>query len=190
MRHSTRPSIAGSCRLRVEDFERIAIADAQRDLPYQFAPEPRDLDHLSLMQKAAAIGMTEDHVKRTIVARLLEHAQDKPQSAEYAALVEMGLCEKPDGKRWHQLTYEGRVSAARLSTKLCREFGIHLMREGAAGRYDVNFHCCCGWSTSVRKGSFTQSNAQGRFSQHVITSKATGELIEAMKPRLIADGAP
>lgn len=130
------------------------------------AAAPLDLTTLPVMQQAAVIMMMETHVKRTIYARLLEEAQDKPQIHDYHALVELGLASKSPSSKWHALTYEGRRAAFRLAQKLCAQFNIHLLREGIDTRYEVNWHCCCGWSVQTRKGDFTNSNAQVFFQQH------------------------
>lgn len=144
---------------------------AQATLP---APEPFDLTTLSVMQQAALIQLTETHVKRALVGRLLEDAQDKPQSEDYRALVELGLAERREADRWHHLTRAGIEPAKRLTQQLCIQFNVHVLIEGGDGGWQVHYACPCGFSTMVRRSTTARGNRQD--------AQGLKTLFAAMKP--------
>lgn len=115
-----------------------ALFDAptvQASLP---APEPFDASTLTTMQQAALIQLTETHVKRALVAKLLEDAQDKPQAEDYRALVDLGLAERRESDRWHHLTRAGIEPAKKLTQKLCIKFNLHTLIEAGPSGWQVS----------------------------------------------------
>ena len=50
--------------------------------------------------------------------------------SDFVALREIGLCELKVGKRYHDLTPQGRVAAMTLEKRLCQTLGIHVKLGG------------------------------------------------------------
>lgn len=163
---------------KIKDDE--AAVDAYRRNPPEPAPVFDPLT-LTTMQQAALMQMMESHVKRAVIARLLEDSQDRPGASEYCSLVDLGLAELKVGKRYHDVTYDGAAAGRALTQSLCRKFNIHLLIESTAHRLTVMFKCPCGWHTTVDKGRFTNSNANARFQKHIATAEGMNKLVVALR---------
>lgn len=150
---------------REREYRELEGKIARGEIP-EYVPEP--LPDLSLMQQIALIQMSESHVKRALLSRMGEDAQARPDWHDYRQLVERGLAFKRPNDKWHSLTADGAALARKLSPILCQRYGVHLLLELAAHRYDISFRCSCGqWSTSVPKGRATNGNAAFRFERHL-----------------------
>lgn len=166
--------------LTISGMERDAAAEAARSLPFVTDPEP-DFDAIPLMQKIALLKMHESQVKRTVIEKLSEHCQDGPSADDYTALREQGLIARQHGKRWDDLTSAGIALVRKLETKLCFDFGIHLMIEASRHNTTVRFECSCGrWSTNIYKDEFTNRNKFVQFNRHLRTAKAMDGLLSAL----------
>jgi hypothetical protein len=116
---------------------------------------------LPTMQQAALLTLHESVVRRTVVRRLLEDAQDIPRAPDYRILARLGLALYHTGKRRHDLTDEGRIAAVMLERVLCQRFGIHLMSDAGSVGSQQKYVCCCGqWSTTVRRSGTAYGNAK------------------------------
>lgn len=146
-----------------------AVMTAQAIEAASLQPQIAPIDPLTLpvMQQAALLSMRESVVRRAVVRDLLEHAQDKPGHPDYQALADLGLCERNPGKRYHDLTTEGRTAARDLEQKLCQQFDIHLMIDaGSSGEWQQRYACPCGqWSTLVRRRLHVIEHGAGEIQQ-------------------------
>ncbi len=152
------------------------------------APPPFDAATLPANQQAALIYLTEGHVKRALVSKLMEHSQDFLHDADFAPLRELGLAEKPEGYRLNKLTDAGRASAKLLTQKLCIQFNIHMLIEGGDCGWQVRYSCPCGFSTMVRRSRTAYGNASVQHATHVRTQIAVGNLVASLRPPQRAEG--
>ncbi len=151
-------------------------------------PPPFDPMTLPLMQQAALMQMHESHFSRTVVRRLLEDTQDKPQLQDYKALVNLGFARKGAAEKWHKLTAGGSVIARELEKRLCQQLDIHaMMGPFGSGQY-VSFSCPCGWRTSVKNSHTAPSNARASWHRHHATAEGMQKLVVALKPPRAAEG--
>ena len=165
-----------------------AMFDQPNAAPALPAPAAFDAFTLPLMQQAALIQLTETHVKRALIARLLEDAQDKPQAEDYRALVDLGLAERREADRWHHLTRAGVEPAKILTQKLCLRFNVHMLTEGGDSGWQVRYACPCGFSTMVRRSRTAWGNAATQHAASVRTKIGIGNLVQALKPPGMTEG--
>lgn len=88
-------------------------------------------------------------------------------------LRERGLIEKPEGKRFHVLTAEGRLFAGKIADHLVDKKHLHFAYgfHQRSGRYHGSVRCTCKWSQTVSSFNF-QSNANRAFSGHIARLEA------------------
>lgn len=171
-----------------------SISAMQLLFPDPDAPKPNPvapLDPMTLpaLQQAALLQMHESHVKRMLTGIVLEDCQDKPGHPDYAALASMGLCDRNEGKRYHDLTVAGIVAAKTLERSLCKQHGIHLLLGPfGGGGPTVSYRCPCGWSTQVRNSTTAPNNGRARWNAHVSTAQGMSKLVVALKPPQMAEG--
>lgn len=162
--------------------------NAPKPAPIKLAPT-FDASTLPVLQQAALVTMMESHVKRTIVFKLLEDSQDRPHLPDYAELVKAGLAEHSIGKRFHDLTMQGRFAARALEQKLCQQFQIHLMIDAGQVGWEQRYTCPCGqWSTMVRRSTTADRNARSQFNRHVASAEGMSKLFVALKPLGMMEG--
>ncbi len=166
----------------------MRLDEAAKLQPVQPLPPAIDASLLTSMQQAALLTMTESHVKRAVIARLLEDAQDAPAMPDYRALSRLGLARYSGGKRLHELTAEGRIAARDLERKLCGQFDIHLMLGPMGAGPEVSFSCPCGWRVSVRNSHTAPGNARVSFNRHHATAAGMSKLVVALKPLVRMEG--
>lgn len=163
------------------------LARYLRERDHALNPKPAisDIDPLTLstLQQAALLQMHESPVKRAVINKLCEDAQARPSFADYAALVELGLCERNAGKRFHDLTSAGRIAVNTLEKKLCGKFSIHvLMERGRANGFTARFFCPCGWSVEVRNSTTAPGNAHAQYQTHLRTVRRLKDLTDVLVP--------
>lgn len=175
----------------IRSIEAMRLACPDPEAPRVEAPPslpPFDASTLPERQQAALIFLTESHVKRSIVGKLLEDSQEFLRDADFAPLRELGLAEKPEGYRLNKITRDGNVSAKALTKALCIKHNIHLLTEGGPSGWQVRFSCPCGFSTMVRRSHTARSNATIQHANHVRTSQGIKSLFDAMQPPARAEG--
>ncbi len=178
----SRVQLMNELRARIDDVPK-AEASLVPALP------PIDVMALSHMQQAALMQMTDSHVRRALVARLLEDSQDRPGMPEYRDLRRLGLATWNDGKRLHDLTEAGIVAGKLLQQKLCQQFDIHLLvpHESKSG-WETRFSCPCGFSCNVRRSPTAPGSANRKHFVHVETQKRIAGLANALKMPMRAEG--
>lgn len=157
-------------------------AARQAAAPPEAPSIPFDPMTLSTMQQAALLQMHESHVKRAVIARILEDSQDRPSMAEYAALRDMKLCELKPGKRFHDLTPMGHVAASTLEKRLCQTLGIHVKLGGDDNlKGSVRYYCSCGqWSIYRPRNIYASKNSVFAFLRHCDVARAANEALQRM----------
>lgn len=145
---------------------------------------PFDPLSLSTLQQAALLMMRISQVKNALIRKLLEDSQDKPTAPDFAALRELQLAEWQEGKRFNELTGDGRVAADKLEKALCRQFQIHLLLTNDASRTELQHaSCSCGdWFRSFKRGRGTATEIWRSHGTHVQSVTAVSTIYAAMKP--------
>jgi hypothetical protein len=141
-----------------------------------FEAKPEPALELSTMQTIALLRMRCSTLCRGIAAHLQNEVQDAPSAFDYRGLVAYGLCYKPEGERWHQITAAGIVLADKIAITKARELRIHIMREGSNHGPIASFTCTCGrWTGSFQRGVNTDRNAYANWLRHVAKESPTKE---------------
>lgn len=177
---SRRNASAFSCPLTVDNLQ--LLRERAEPVDYSAAIPDPDLDAIPFIQQVAIITMTFGPVKWAILNAMAEHCQDKPSWPDYRALVALGWADKKANENWHHLVGRGNYVAMLLERKLCAEYGIHLMKEGAGDSYHVRVSCCCGWRASVAKGNHTGRDGRSAFNNHVATAQGMARIVGSLRP--------
>lgn len=166
---------------RDDNIARLFPEHAPAELP---AYVPFDPLSLSTLQQAALLMMRISQVKNTLIRTLLEDSQDKPTPPDFAALRELQLAEWQEGKRFNELTGNGRVAADKLEKTLCKQFQIHLLLTNEASRTELQHaSCSCGdWHRSFKRGRGTTGEVWRSHGRHVESVTAVSAIYQAMKP--------
>jgi hypothetical protein len=131
---------------------------------------------LTTMQTIALLRMRCSTLCRGIATHLQNEVQDTPSAFDYRGLVAYGLCYKPDGERWHQITAAGIVCADKIAIAKAQELRIHIMREGGNHGPIASYTCTCGrWTGSFQRGAHTERNAYANWLRHVAKESPTKE---------------
>lgn len=170
----------------VAEIRAAMVASLHPVIPFAPVRAPVDPMRLPTLQQAALLQMHESHVKRHVIRELLEDSQDKPGHHDFAALASLGLCDRNLGKRYHDLTAEGRIAAKALEKALCTQFDIHLMLGPKGTGPEVSFSCPCGWRVNVRNSHTAPGNARSSFNRHHRTAGGMQKLFVALKPPTMA----
>lgn len=131
--------------------------------------EPQRTDDLSPLQTIALLRMADSTMCRGVAINMLGEVQDKPSRFDYARLVALKMAKAPcEGECWHKTTVHGETEARVIARIEARKRDIHLMIDNGNYGAQAGFSCTCGkWSASIQRGTYTNSNASLRFSQHL-----------------------
>ncbi len=178
----SRVQLLNELRARIDDVPKVEVSLVP-------ALPPIHVMALSPMQQAALMQMTDSHVRRALVARLLEDSQDRPGMPEYRDLRRLGLAKWSEGKKLHDLTDAGIVAGRTLTEKLCQTYDIHLLvpnqtRDG----WEVRYSCPCGFHCNVRRSPTAPGNANRMHYTHVETQKRIAGLASALTMPFRAEG--
>lgn len=151
-----------------------------------YAPDPREVvalpkPKLLLAEQIALLILRRSEAASEIANRMVKNGAFHPRWADYRELARHGYARLSDGSKRHSITSLGSYEADLIVRALSAKLGVHVYSERTAN-FQVEAHCCCGWSSTVQKGIHSSANLHGHFRRHVVTAEGMAGLAKALKP--------
>jgi hypothetical protein len=136
---------------------------------YQEPARPEiKLEDLSEGEQCALIQMSGRTSIRTVWMKLREQYSVPPFTlSTFVRLRDLGLAEKPEGHKFHRLTWNGAQMADLAARTIVKTRDLHAPWLGGDDGKFTSLHCVCGWSCGLIRNPRLQLSAARAFSNHL-----------------------